>query len=82
MAINEDIVELWRQMTLKIDFRIFLFYMLESEETSKEKHEETQQKPQPGRQEAPSESRGACGTSADEIPGKLVSEMGNIYQAG
>ena len=46
--------------------------MLESEETSKERHEETQQKQQPGRQGAPSESRGACGTSADEIPGEPV----------
>ena len=56
--------------------------MLESEETSKEKHEETQQKPQPGRQGAPSESRGACGTSADGVPGKPVSKIESQYQAG
>ena len=51
--------------------------MLESEEKSKEKHEEIQQKPQPGRQGAPSESRGACGTAADGVPGKPVSKVGS-----
>ena len=44
--------------------------MLESDDSSKQSHKETEETPPTGRQGGPSESRGACGTPADEKPGK------------
>ena len=48
--------------------------MLESEESSKESHEETEEKAMAVKQAegTQSESRGACGTFADERSGKPV----------
>ena len=54
-----------------------LFNILESKETSKQT-EEPQGKTSPGTDGTAETKGGACGTTADEIPGTLIKLWGNV----